>query len=493
MHIRVERGGDGHVVTLEQAADCSRLEIEAVDLGAAEVTSAVLGAGAAIALEGDGYLISVPWLRAHAGPSADDPAWADRFASMVEAAQGGRYLADLDALPVGPARARRQRRGPGDAAITGVALTPFGNFPGVTAIEWQARAAVAALADANRSPAEIDGLLVGYATTIGHLMPANLLAEYLGIHPCVALGVSVGGATGLAMLAQAVALIRAGSARCVLVVAGEDRASGQSRERSLDILAQVGERHYEVPLGATIPAYYALLASAYLHRYGLAAADLAPLAVQMRANASGHPGAQFRTPVEVTDVLASRPIAEPLRLLDCCPVSDGGAAFVVEAPTGPRAVEVVGLGQAHRHQHVSEADEGDFGARRSSGAALAAASLDLEAIDIAGIYDSFTVTLALLLEEIGFVPPGKAGAVARQGEFGAGGILPLNTHGGLLSYGHSGVAGGMAHVVEVVTQLRGEAGSRQIPGHPRRALVHADGGVLSAHVTAVLERGFHES
>jgi len=108
-------------------------------------------------------------------------------------------------------------------------------------------------------------------------------------------------------------------------------------------------------------------------------------------------------------------------------------------------------------------------------------------VDLVGIYDSFTITLALLLEEIGLCQPGTAGAEVAAGHFDGTGRLPLNTHGGLLSYGHSGVAGGMAHVVEVITQLRGEAGDRQISRPLRRALVHADGGVLSAHVTAVLE------
>jgi acetyl-CoA acetyltransferase len=108
-------------------------------------------------------------------------------------------------------------------------------------------------------------------------------------------------------------------------------------------------------------------------------------------------------------------------------------------------------------------------------------------VEIAGIYDSFTVTLAMLLEEIGFAAPARAGADAAAGRFARTGALPLNTHGGLLSYGHCGVAGGLAHLVEVVTQLREEAGPRQVPGRPRTGFVHGEGGVLSAHVSAVLE------
>lgn len=374
------------------------------------------------------------------------------------------------------------------AWIAGVGLTPFGRQPGVTALEWQTRAAVQAMGDAGVTRREVDGVLAGYATTLGHLMPANLLAEHLGLRPEIAFGMSSGGATGLAMVAQAAHLVDAGAARCVLVVAGEDRASGQSTNTSMRTLAQVGHRENEVPVGATVPAYYALLASAYLHRHRLGPESLAPLAVQMREHATLHPDAHFRTPIVVEDVLASTAVADPLRLLDCCPVSDGGAALVVVPQSrSPRDLRIAGLGQAHRHQHLSEADLGDTGARRSATAALAGASIGVQDLGIAGVYDSFTITLALLLEEIGLAPLGQAGRLAGDGHFGRRGKIPVNTHGGLLSYGHSGVAGGMAHLVEVVTQLRGEAEHRQLDRALRWGLAHADGGVMSAHVSAVLE------
>lgn len=372
--------------------------------------------------------------------------------------------------------------------MAGAALTPFGIFPGRNALEWQAEACRAALVDAGIVDAEVDAVICGYATTMGHLMPANLLAEYLGIMPRMAFGLNVGGATGLAMLAQAAALVSVGAAGCVLVAAGEDRASGQSRDSAIGLLSQIGHRDYEAPLGANVPAYYALLASSYLDRHRTnPEIALAPLAVQMRRHAQRHPGAQFRTPITVADVLSSRMISEPLRLLDCCPVSDGGAAFVVTASVrSTRAIPVLGLGQAHRHQHVSEADFSDLGARRAAAQALAMARVSIEDVDIAGIYDSFTVTLALLLEEIGFAAQGQAASLAAQGEFDLDGRLPVNTHGGLLSYGHCGVGGGMAHLVELVSQLRGEAGDRQVNKPLRLGFAHADGGVLSAHVSAVL-------
>lgn len=374
------------------------------------------------------------------------------------------------------------------AWISGVGLTSFGVQPGRTALDWQAAATRIALADAEVAVREVDAVLCGYATTTGHLMPADLLSEHLGLRPDLATGMSSGGATGLTMVAWAARLVASGAARTVLVVAGEDRASGQSRDASTRALAQVGHARYEVPLGGTVPAYYALLASAYLHGHGLDPAHLAPLAVQMRRHAAPHPGAHHRRPITVEDVRSSAAVADPLRLLDCCPVSDGGAAVVVTSDPGRRGgVRVTGTGEGHRHQHVSEADLTDLGAARAARAALQQAGRDLSDIDLLGIYDSFTITLAMLLEEIGFAAPGRAGTDAAAGRFDRTGPLPLNTHGGLLSYGHCGVGGGIAHVVEAVTQLRGEAGVRQVTRPLGTAFVHADGGVMSAHVSAVLE------
>ena len=375
------------------------------------------------------------------------------------------------------------------AWISGVACTEFGRLPGLDALGWQSRAALAAIADAGLEPAQVDGLLAGYATTLRHLMPANLLAEYLGVKPTVAFGVSAGGATGLSMVATAAALVDSGSARTVLVVGGENRASGQSSDTSIETLAQVGHSRYEVPLGANVPAYYALLASHYLHSRGLDAANLSPLAVQMRRHAITTPGAHFTTPITESDVLSSPLIADPLRLLDCCPISDGGAAFVItDRPRGSSALRIAGVGQAHRHQHVSEADLENLGAASAAHGALSQSGWTIGELDTVGIYDSFTVTLAMLLEEIGICERGKAGSDAAAGRFERIGTLPLNTHGGLLSYGHCGVAGGMAHLAEVSRQLRNSCGSRQITRPARRALVHADGGVMSAHVSLAVER-----
>ncbi|TDR85165.1 thiolase family protein [Enterovirga rhinocerotis] len=372
--------------------------------------------------------------------------------------------------------------------VTGAHATRFGRHEGRTTLDLMSEAATAALADAGSGRKEIDGLVCGYSTTQPHLMLATVFAEHFGLKPSYAHTIQMGGATGLGMVMLAHRLVESGAARRILVVAGENRLTGQSRDSAIQTLAQVGHPVYEVPLGPTIPAYYGLVASRYLHETGATEADCAELAVLMRANAARHPGSHIREPVSVDQVLASKPIAAPLKLMDCCPVSDGGAAFVVEREDrGRDGVRIRGVAQMHPHQHVSAATSlGHFGIGDCGRRALDEAGLSLAEIDYAGIYDSFTVTLAILLEELGLAPRGQAGRLAREGHFAPDGPMPLNTHGGLLAYGHCGVAGAMAHLAETFRQMTGRAGERQI-ARPRAALLHADGGVLSSHVSVVLE------
>jgi len=373
--------------------------------------------------------------------------------------------------------------------VIGAGLTPFSRDSGADTLTLMSRAAQAALDDAGLVRADIDGLVTGYATTLPHLMLATVFAEHFGVKPHYAHAVQLGGATGAAMVMLAHGLVKAGMARNILVVAGENRASGATRDEAIKTLAQVGHGEMEAPLGATVPGYYALLASRYMHEFGVAEADLAALAVLMRANAACTPGAHRGEPVTEAQVMASRPIAPPLKLLDCCPVSDGAAAFVVAAHTGEGpALRIIGCGQAHQHQHISElADIADTGAAASAARAFRSAGIGREAIGYAAIYDSFSITLCMLLEEIGIVPRGQAGAAARAGHFTPDGDLPLNTHGGLLGYGHCGVAGAMAHLVEARLQMTGRAGPRQ-GREATFGLFHGDGGVMSSHVSLILER-----
>ncbi|PKQ10634.1 MAG: thiolase [Alphaproteobacteria bacterium HGW-Alphaproteobacteria-1] len=374
------------------------------------------------------------------------------------------------------------------AFIAGVGLTAFGRHEGFDTLDLMTLAAREALSDAGLERGQIDGVVTGYSTSMPHLMLATLFCEHFGLSPSYANALQLGGATGAAMVMQAKILVQSGQCERVLVVAGENRLTNKGgRDQAIQTLAQVGHAHQEVPFGAMIPGYYALLAGEYLARSGASTTDLAQIAVYMRRQAQTTEGAHLTASLTLEEAVASRPIATPLRIADCCPISDGAAAFIVSAtPSDHGAVRIAGAGQAHKHQHISSAVGWEnFGAADAADRAFSEAAVTRDSIEILGIYDSFTVTLAMLLEETGFAPRGGAGRQVASG-FHDGSDQPLNTHGGLLSYGHPGVAGGMAHLVEVTRQMQRRAGTRQTEGRARSAYVHADGGVLSAHVGLVL-------
>jgi acetyl-CoA acetyltransferase len=378
-----------------------------------------------------------------------------------------------------------------NAFITGAFDTAVGELPGSSCLGLHAEAALGAVADAGLRLADIDGVLCAYSFTQPHLMLGSVFCEHLGLHPGWCAAVQAGGATACIMIMQAAALVASGQCRHVLCVTGDNRLTGLSRDGAVAALAEVGHPQFERPFGISVPASYALVAQRYLHETGATPEQLAAIAVEHRRHAGRHPKAQQRTPISVEQVLASKPIATPLRLLDCCLISDGGAAVVVSSRAAARdgrgrPVEILGAGQGHTHEHIVAAPSlTHVGCRASSAAAFGRAGVSAADIDVAEIYDSFTITLAVELESIGFFERGEAGAAAARGELGLGGRLPCNTHGGLLSYGHSGAAGGMFHAVEAVHQLRGRADARQV-ADARLAFVHGDGGILSAHCSLVL-------
>ncbi len=379
------------------------------------------------------------------------------------------------------------------AAITGAADTAVGNLPGSSCMGLHAEAALLALADAGLQRGDVDGVLCAYSFTEPHLMLASVFCEYLGIQPSYSAAIQAGGATGCIMVMQAAALVQAGLCRNVLVVAGDNRLSGMTRDQAISALADVGHPQFERPFGVTVPALYALVARAYMHEYGTTPEHLAAMAVASRTHAARNPKAQMREPITVADVLASRIIADPLHLLDCCLISDGGAALVVSSPEiaqdrRARPVSILGTGQKNTHEHLIAAPSlVEFGCRASAAQAFERAGVTAADIDVAEIYDSFTVTLLVELESIGFFQKGEAGPAALAGALDLAGRLPCNTHGGLMSYAHSGAAGGLFHVVEAVRQLRSEAGLRQV-ADAELAFVHGDGGILSAHCSLVLGR-----
>lgn len=378
-------------------------------------------------------------------------------------------------------------------AISGIHSTSVGSLPGTSCMSLHAQAAFGALADAGLKASEIDGVICAYSLTQPHLMLASQTCEFIGIHPSQCFSIQAGGATACIMVAVAASLVRSGACRNVLLVTGDNRLTGMSGGSAVAALSEIGHPQFERPYGISIPASYALVARRYMHEYGVLPEDLAAVAVSARQHAARHPASHMRDPISIADVLSSRIIASPLHLLDCCLISDGAAAVVVSS--GERAsdgakppVTILGTGQGHTHEHIVAAPSlTSFGCQISSQRAFEQAGIVPADIDVAEIYDSFTITLLVELESIGFFGKGEAGAAIRGGALDLGGVLPCNTHGGLLSHGHSGAAGGMFHVVEAVNQLRRQAAARQVDG-AELAFVHGDGGILSAHCSLVLGR-----
>jgi acetyl-CoA acetyltransferase len=379
------------------------------------------------------------------------------------------------------------------AILSGVFDTGAGNMPTSSCMSLHADAAFGALADAGLTMRDIDGVLCAYSITAPHLMLSSVFCDYTGATPRYHTALQAGGATACTMITAAAALVRSGSCRHVLCVAGDNRLSGAAKNQAVSVLAEIGHAQFEQPYGFSLPAAYGLVAQRYMHDYHATPEMLAALAVTMRAHAGRHPGAQRRAPITIADVLGSRMIASPLHLLDCCLLSDGAAAVIVSSrgcarDLRKRPARLLGCGQAQTHEYIISAPSlTDFGCRESAARAFGEADVSPQDIDVAEIYDSFTITLLVELESIGFFEKGEAGPAALAGALALGGSLPCNTHGGLLSYGHSGAAGGMFHIVEAVRQLRGEAADRQVSA-AELAYVHGDGGVLSLHASMILGR-----
>ena len=378
------------------------------------------------------------------------------------------------------------------ATIVGVGESDIGKVPHMTGLGLNAQAARRALDDAGLEVSDIDGLLTAYSFTEPYFMLGTVLCEYLGLKPRYCSAMIAGGATPAVMLGHAAAAIATGMATTVLVCTGENRATGLTRDAAVSALAAaVGHPYFEMPYGPSIPGCYAMIARRYMHEYGVTREQLAQVAVTTRRHASLHPNSHMKQPITIDDVIGSKQIADPLNILDCCLISDAAGAFIVTSAERARdckgkPVYLLGVGERHTHEHILCAESlVHFGAGDSGQAAYEMAGLGPEDIDVAQLYDCFTIVPVIELEELGFCKPGEGGAFYAEGHAEIGGKLPVNTHGGMLSHAHAGATGGLLGIVEAVCQLRGGLGERQVEG-AEVALVHNEGGVLSSHCTVIL-------
>lgn len=379
----------------------------------------------------------------------------------------------------------------GRVAIVGVGESDIGKVPHMTGLGLNAQAAKRALDDAGLKVLDIDGVLTAYSFTEPYFMLGSVLCEYLGLKPRYNASVVVGGGSPAVMLKHATEAILAGSAETILVCAGENRATGQSRDSAVSALLAVGHPYFEQPYGGSIPGFYAMIAQRHMHVYGTTREHLAHIAVNTRRHALLHPNAHMKTPITLQDVLSAKPIADPLGMLDCCLISDAGGAFIVTSAERAKDLKskpayLLGIGEHHTHEHIMCAPSlTEFGAKESGKRAYEMAGVKPSDIDVAQLYDCFSIVPLIELEELGFCEPGEGGAFFADGRASIGGKLPINTHGGMLSHAHAGAAGGLFGIVEGVRQLRGGLGPRQVEG-AELALVHNEGGILSSHCTLIL-------
>ena len=376
-------------------------------------------------------------------------------------------------------------------AIVGVADTEVGVVPGKSPIELCVEAGLLALRDAGLTKSAVDGLITCNSMAEPIMYHAEAVAEYLQIFPPMCMTVNTGGGTTFSVLAHAAAAIQAGMAETILISMADSLRSSMTREQAMLTQSSTGHPQYEQIYGPTVPAYYALVATAHMAEFGTTPEDFAEVAVSGRLHAGRNPTAQMQDPITVEDVLESRLIADPLHLLDCSLVSDGGSAIVVTSAERARdfphkPVYLLGSGEGHSHEHISQAADLTTSAALPSGrAAFEQSGRAHEDIDFAQIYDCFTPTVLIQLEDLGFCAKGEGGAFVSSGATRPDAALPVNTHGGMLSHCHPGNPGAMFALTEAVWQLRGTAQRRQVP-NAETALVHAQGGIMSSHATLIL-------
>jgi acetyl-CoA acetyltransferase len=379
------------------------------------------------------------------------------------------------------------------AVIAGVAQTELGMLPGRCAMDLNAEAALAAVADAGVTMDDVDGILVFGSRVEEHPRFHAMVAEHLGM-PWKRFTdmTKTGGASSASAVRTAASLVATGQAENVLIVYGDNIATGIDREEMLLTYIRHHHPEFEVPFAPLIISLYALVAQRYMHEYGWTREQLAAVAVAERAFAAMNPAAQFRDPITIEDVIASRPITTPLHLLDCAPITDGAAAVLVSAeaaPGGKQPVHIEGAASVFSYYYIHDLPNyTDFllsMAQQSADETFAMAGMTREDVDVAFIADPTTLCVPVNLAGTGFCTAAKAGEFVASGAIGPGGSLPVNTHGGNLSCGHPGTPGQLLHIVEAVRQLRGECAERQVMD-ARVAFVHGQAGVFSSHCSLLL-------
>jgi len=372
----------------------------------------------------------------------------------------------------------------GKVVIAGVGHTAFGKLPGRSTVSLNVEAIRNALANAGIEKTEVDGLFVKAPTSKFEMMYAQKLAEALGLQPRIGGIWDHGGASNISMISYAAMAIEAGQCEVAIVALADNPATGtrQAYEKSY------GDGDSGTYGWFGTPAGYAMIAQRHLQEYGTPNDGLGAIAVACRKHGAVNPNAQLRKPLTLDQYRQSRYIVEPLRRDDCCLVSDGAAAVVVMSAERAKAmkvakpVAVLGFGQGQTSWDVAlRPDLTTTAAKVSAQTAFAMAGLQPKDIDVAQVYDCFTIAALMTLEDYGFCAKGQGGHWVQGGRIEVGGELPINTSGGLLS--ETGMPG-LQLVIEGVRQMRGES-VNQVKG-AAKCIVSNQGGIMHTHSTLIL-------
>lgn len=383
----------------------------------------------------------------------------------------------------------------GAACIAGAYEHPLRKAPTTSVAALHYECAKGALQDAGLTFQDVDGYFCGGDAPGGVLS----MVEYLGLsHVRHVDGSDIGGSSYIAHVSHAAQAIATGKCNVALItMAGRPRSEGRSGVKEKIIAKNLPDTPFEIPYGPTAVNEYAMAAMRHMYEFGTTSEQLAWVKVAASHHAQHNERAMLRDVVTVEDVLASPMIADPLHRLDCCVVSDGGGALVVVSPAIAKqlkrpAVVVRGAGEAPKGLQAGKVDLTYSGAVWSGPAAFAEANVTPADIKYASIYDSFTITVLMQLEDLGFCAKGQGGKFVADGNLIAGvGKLPINTDGGGLNNNHPASRGGIVKVIEAVRQLRGEAHPAVQVKNCDLALVHGTGGGLSSRhgsATLILER-----
>ena len=357
-------------------------------------------------------------------------------------------------------------------AIIGVGHSKFGKRSDASLRELAFESYNDAINDAEVEPSKIDGSVVCSATHYDkQRSPAGVVAEYLGLNPEPTFNVEAACASSAVGLRTAWALISSGLHDIVAVV-GVQKMTELSSEEIQELMGRAGDVMWESPFGTTMPAYYAMYATAHMSRYGTTEEDMALVTVKNRKYGSKNPNAMFQKPVTVEEVLKSRMVSSPLKLFDCCANADGAACLVLAnseqaKKLSDRPVWVAGLGLASSPMALAGRKGPMTSFEVSKNAAKAAyemARIMPSDVDVAEVHDSFSITEILNYEDLGFAKPGRGPMLLRKHETELGGSIPVNVDGGLLAKGHPVGATGASQLFTLVKQLRREAGDLQVDG-----------------------------